>query len=71
LFVMSEVMWTVTNHEEGRPGPPFRADPFGLFVMSDVMLHCDVSSSVSSCFLVASDVVCNRSLCGEKAWKDG
>jgi hypothetical protein len=34
---MSDVMWIVTNHEENRPETPFRADKFGLFVMSDVI----------------------------------
>jgi hypothetical protein len=36
LFVMSDVMWIVINHEENRPGPPSRANEFRLFVMSDV-----------------------------------
>ena len=57
---MSDVMCIVTNHEENRSGPPFRANPFGLLVMSDVMLHCNVSLSASSRFLVTLDVICNR-----------
>ena len=34
---MSVVMWIVINHEENRPGPPFRVDWFDLLVMSHVM----------------------------------
>jgi hypothetical protein len=37
LFVMSEVMWIVTNHEEKQADILFRANSFRLFVMSDVM----------------------------------
>ena len=37
MFVTSVVMWVVTNHVEKRAGTLFRADPFDLFVMSDVM----------------------------------
>jgi len=37
IFVMSVVMWIVTNHGEKRAGTLFRAAPFDLFVMSDVM----------------------------------
>jgi hypothetical protein len=51
---MSDVMWIVINHEEDRPGLPFRANPFGLFVMSDVMLNCKIRCCEVTCITGSS-----------------
>jgi hypothetical protein len=39
LFVMSDVMWIVTNHGENQAGLLFRVDSARLFVMSDVIFN--------------------------------